>query len=518
MALDVSMILRLVDRFTGPGKRATAASKGLVSGLKDAGRAGGVASVGMKTAERAAGRLPSVFDRARAASRKLADLGLKGVGKAAYAAGWGIGALTRQAGKWALSAAKWGLIGGASAAAYGLGSFVTGIVTTGAKFEQFEAQLEGTEGSAQKARAALEWVMKFAKDTPYAMDEVTDAFVRARGVGIDPFTGAMTTMGDAASANRKTIMEAVEAIADAQTGEFERLKEFNITSSTKGNQVAFSFIGKDGKTAVKTVKKDMAEIRQAVLDIWNERHAGGMIRQSKTLTGLWSNILDSVTAFQWKIGNAGWFAQLKNKAAGFLETLNKWQDSGKIDEWAKRISGWLETATNRGMEFVQNVDWAGVANGMGAIVTTLMGIVSWIGKAHGAWTSFMNSVESYEIGMERNELKRENDRSKWFPEFMGGGRTTRAKNFRRSLELDDIEAHRTGQAPRQVRAKDNTGVARPKPIVGKQTSAVDLSQKLAISITTPAGIQASAKPVQVAPGTRLTVNRQMRGPAMAAAA
>lgn len=292
------------------------------------------------------------FARIGAAAKKMAS-DMRIAERAGYGLGTAIGFSIRKAGAFALGAAKWAAIGAATAG----GFFIGGIIKTASQFEQFQAQLEGTEGSAIKAKAAMSWVAKFAAQTPYQIDQVTDAFVRARGVGIDPLTSAMQKMGDAASANRKTLMDAVEAIADAQTGEFERLKAFNITTSVKGGNVSFAYIDKAGKNAVKTTRKNALDIQKAVLSIWDERHGGAMIRQSKTFAGIWSNLQDWVTGFQLKIAGKGIFDKIKNGLANILEWANRLESDGTLDRWAQSISDGLETAFNWASGLIEKTDW-----------------------------------------------------------------------------------------------------------------------------------------------------------------
>lgn len=388
MALKFSMILEAIDRASAPAKRARASISGLASGVRrwgqDVRRVSSDITSGARSLEhyeRRARRLRQValgtfFRAAGQQARRFANDVRTGVrnldllGRAGRGAKAGLGWI----GGKALGAAKWGaLAAGAASAATG-GWFLSGIISTGATFEQLQAQLEGTEGSADNARKALEWVLKFAKDTPYAIEGVADALVRARNLGIDPFNGAMMSMGDAAAANRKTLVDAVEAIGDAQTKEYERLKEFGITSSTKGAMVTFSYVAKDGKNAFKTVKADAENIRKTVLQIWDAKYAGGMIRQSKTLVGLWENIKDSVTFFQYKIANAGWFNNIKEKAAQVLDTLNRWSDDGTLDKWAKYISDNLGDATDKAWAFVKETDWQQVGRDLKTIADAAMGV------------------------------------------------------------------------------------------------------------------------------------------------
>lgn len=328
---------------------------------------------------------------------RQADRAMDGAGRSAQTmarrlaiaekAGLGLGKAIGWTGRAVLGMAKWGALG----AVTGVGALAVGIVKTGAKFEQFQAQLEGTEGSAEGAKKALAWVSKFAATTPYELDQVTEAFVRARNLGIDPYSGALTSLGDAASGTNKTIMEAVEALADAQTMQFERLREFGITSSSKGNEVSFKFIDKGGKSAMRTVKKDAKEIEKALLAIWDSKYAGGMVRQSRTLAGLWANIKDSGTSFLYKIAQGGIFDKIKNGAADFLGMLNKAADDGSMERWAKNVSAALEEMWDWASAFVRDIDWQqtgrdlmSVASAGWTIIKALATAVSWAVKLKNA--------------------------------------------------------------------------------------------------------------------------------------
>lgn len=332
---------------------------------------------------------------------KQAERAMDGAGRSAQTmarrlaiaekAGLGLGKAIGWTGRAVLGMAKWGAIGLGAGAAGGLAFLVRGVVETGMKFEQFQAQLEGTEGSAAGAKRALDWVSKFAATTPYELDQVTEAFVRARNLGIDPYNGALMSLGDAASGTNKTLMEAVEALADAQTFQYERLREFGITSSSKGNQVTFSFIDKGGKSAMKTVKKDAKEIEKALLAIWDGKYAGGMIRQSRTLAGLWSNIKDAGTQFLYKIAQGGIFDKIKNGAADFLGMLNKAADDGSMERWANRVSDALEDMWDWGYAFVRGIDWKqtgsdirDVAAGAWTVMKFLAAAVGWAVKLKNA--------------------------------------------------------------------------------------------------------------------------------------
>ncbi|TAY66554.1 hypothetical protein ELG88_09810 [Rhizobium leguminosarum] len=229
-----------------------------------------------------------------------------------------------------------------AAAAGALALLGKSVISTAAQFESYAATLETIEGSSEKAKKALDWVSKFGAKTPYEVGEVTEAFVRLKAYGIDPTTGALEAVGDASSAMGKTLMQGVEAIADAATGEFERLKEFGITSSVAGDKVTFNWT-KNSKTLSKTVKKNSAEIIQFLKENFGDRFNGAMLRQSKTWNGMVSNLGDAWTGFLREIGDAGVFETAKEQLAQLLYWMQRASEDGTLKRWAQRISAAMET-------------------------------------------------------------------------------------------------------------------------------------------------------------------------------
>lgn len=225
-------------------------------------------------------------------------------------------------------------------------AFVRGVTETGAQFERMEATLRIIEGSAEKARQSMDWVVGFAETTPYQLGEVTDAFVRMRAYGLDPMDGSLRAVGDAAAAMGKTIMDGVEAIADASTGENERLKEFGITAETAGDRITY-YWQQNGERMSRTVSKNAGEITAALTDIFNARFAGAMLEQAKTFDGLMSNIGDRWTAFQRMVSDKGWFDFVKGQAGDFIDLFDRMRREGTVDRFAQSISDGMVAAGER---------------------------------------------------------------------------------------------------------------------------------------------------------------------------
>jgi hypothetical protein len=179
------------------------------------------------------------------------------------------------------------------------------------QFEKFETVLKTIEGSSLKAKESMNWVEDFASKTPYQLQQVTDGFVKLKAYGINPINGTLKTLGNTASAMGKDLNQAVEAMADAVTGENERLKEFGIKASKQGQEIAYNWTDASGK-AKHIIVKNNSEIIQSTLEsIFNSKYAGAMEAQSKTLAGMLSNMQDNFTKFQKNIMDGGLYDYLK---------------------------------------------------------------------------------------------------------------------------------------------------------------------------------------------------------------
>lgn len=237
------------------------------------------------------------------------------------------------------AAARMGAVIGTAIGA-GISAVGVGAIKTTAQFESFRATLTTIEGDSAKAQQSLDWIAKFARTTPYEMKEVTDAFIKMKAYGLDPADGSLKALGDVASAMGKPMMQAVEAMADATTFEFERLKEFGVRAAQQGDQVTFTWT-ENGKQLSKTVKKNSEEVSRFLIGNFR-RFEGAMDLQSRTWNGLVSNLSDTWTDFLRRVGEAGVFDFAKSRLEGFMARLDQWDKDGTIDRWAKRFSGAFE--------------------------------------------------------------------------------------------------------------------------------------------------------------------------------
>lgn len=267
--------------------------------------------------------------RFRATSNRL---GLPVMTEAAGRFGSALGDLGRRASMVA------GAVGGITAAAAGLGVFaVRSLVATASEFERFRAVLTTLEGSSAAADKSMRWVSEFASRTPYEMAQVMDSFVKLRAYGIDPTDGTLRTLGDTASSMQKPVMDAVEALADAMTGENERLKEFGIRARKEGDRIVYEY-SKDGKQLQAVAQAgNRAMIQSTLMAIWNDRYGGAMKRQAGTWSAMLSNLSDRFDDFKRRIMASGAFDWLKSRLGDLLARIDAMAQSGELQRLAEIV-------------------------------------------------------------------------------------------------------------------------------------------------------------------------------------
>jgi hypothetical protein len=203
-------------------------------------------------------------------------------------------------------------------------SFGKAILDTTVQFQKMEAVLTTALGSNSAAQAAMDQIVNFASTTPFQVDELTDSFVKLANRGFVPTMEQMRQMGDLASSVGKSFDQLTEAILDAQTGEFERLKEFGVKASAQGDVVQFTFKG----ITTEVAKSDKA-IQEYILSLGQlEGVSGSMEAIAATTGGAISNLQDNITQLFKNIGDSSsgfinWFVKDLNNVISSLRNMGE---------------------------------------------------------------------------------------------------------------------------------------------------------------------------------------------------
>ena len=135
-----------------------------------------------------------------------------------------------------------------AATAIATGFAVKGIFDATLKMENFRTTLTAYLGSQKAANSEIERLTELANKLPQDLDNITAGFIVLQRNGIDTASESLEAFSKIAAGNSKDFTQLAEAVADALTGEFERLKEFGVKVSKENDKFSIRFA--DGSTRV----------------------------------------------------------------------------------------------------------------------------------------------------------------------------------------------------------------------------------------------------------------------------
>lgn len=201
------------------------------------------------------------------------------------------------------------------------------VVEITAEFSKLRASLSNALGSESEGQLAFSRIARFAAETPFQIQGLTESFVKLVQRGFIPTNKELTLLGDLAASQVKDFDQLVEALLDAQTGQFIRLREFGIIARQHGDTVSFSFKG-----VTTEVENTEEAIKAYILSLGElEGIQGGMAAVSETLYGKISNLDDAFDILFDNIGQANsgvlvWFvdnlAEITEKLSDMFELVN----------------------------------------------------------------------------------------------------------------------------------------------------------------------------------------------------
>lgn len=222
------------------------------------------------------------------------------------------------------------------------------LVDSQRNFDKLNSGLITMTGSADNAAKAFSVLQQFAKETPYGLNQAVEGFTKLAALGLNPSKEALISYGNTAAAMGKDLNQMIEAVADASTFEFERLKEFGIKSSQQADTVSFTFRG-----VTTTVKKNSEEIQKYLLNIGNTDFAGAMETRSKTLDGQLSSLADSFDGLVLAVAQSGFGDAVGEQAAKAEDAITALTDAIASNEIAATLQDWV-TLFNESFKFISD--------------------------------------------------------------------------------------------------------------------------------------------------------------------
>ena len=255
------------------------------------------------------------------------------------------------------------------------------FIDANSDMETYKNTLAVVLKSEEKATKTLQWATKFAAQTPFEIPQIVEATTRMASYGLNA-QKTLGIVGDMASVMGKDLMSAVEAVADAQTGEVERLKEFGITKNMiveKAKQMKITVMNNKGQIT------DQKAFNAALFSLMEDKYKGGMEMQSKTLKGMISNFKDFVSGSLRTMGQPV-FDKFKQGIGVVLDWLNKMKESGALDTFIGKVQKVGGTIYNGFVKYI--------VIAIGYVRQFSGAIASWYSKNKPLIDSFVNSIVS----------------------------------------------------------------------------------------------------------------------------
>jgi tape measure domain-containing protein len=257
------------------------------------------------------------------------------------------------------------LAGAASAIA-----FERTFIKTAAEFERYQIMLNKLQGGPEGGAKAMSWVKQFAQDTPYAVNEVTQSFVRLKAFGLDPMDGTMQAIADQAAMMGGTA-ETMDGISLALGQAWTKGKlqgEEALQLLERGVPVwdylqkASKELGKNNGLGYTTQQlQDMASkgqlTRKAIKDLIDQMglaSKGAAKTQMESWNGMISNMGDSWTMFKTDVMDSGAFTVLKQELGSLLKQLDEMKKTGEYDQLVEKIGGNLVDAFKAAAEAIRD--------------------------------------------------------------------------------------------------------------------------------------------------------------------
>lgn len=257
------------------------------------------------------------------------------------------------------------LAGAASAIA-----FERTFVKTAAQFERYQIMLNKLQGGPEGGAKAMDWIKQFTQDTPYAVDEVTNSFVRLKAFGLDPMDGTMQAIADQASMMGGTA-ETLDGIALAlgQAWTKGKLQGEEALQLLERGVPVWDYLAKASKELGKNnglgytnqQLQDMASkgqlTRKAIKDLIDQMGKashGAAKTQMDSWNGMISNMGDSWTLFKTDVMDSGAFEVLKKELGGLMSELDQMKKTGEYDALVEKVGGDLVDAFRSAAEAIRD--------------------------------------------------------------------------------------------------------------------------------------------------------------------
>ncbi|WP_065204247.1 tape measure protein [Shewanella woodyi] len=222
---------------------------------------------------------------------------------------------------------------------------VKNVFATGDQFERLGVQMQAVMGSFESGKQATAWVKQFAVDVPLQLNEVNQAFVKAKAFGLDPMNGTMKAIVDQAFKLGGGFQE-VEGITLAlgQAWAKQKLQGEEILQLIERGVPVWDMLAKvTGKNTQELQKMSEhgrlgRDVIKSLIDEMGRASEGSAAAQMTLLSGQVSNLKDNLTSFYDLIAQSGALDWLKGQISELNLEFAAMAADGRLKEWAQQVS------------------------------------------------------------------------------------------------------------------------------------------------------------------------------------
>ncbi|MCP3680282.1 MAG: tape measure protein [Gammaproteobacteria bacterium] len=299
----------------------------------------------------------------------------------------------------------------ALAALRGLSSLKDQFIDVNSANERYLATLNTLTGSQSAANQKFKELNQFARETPFQIQGLIEAFIQLKARGVDPTIETMTILGDTVAAlggGKEQINLLAKAFGDVQSKGKIAGQEV-IQFANAGINVYGILQEELGLTRDEIQKTGVSASVVIPLLMKNlaDRFGGQMVRMRNTWKGVVEEIKSLWREFVTLIGDAGAFESLKDTIKDTRDKFIDFMDSGRAQEWATSISDAISTTIKKFQDFktavVESFKFIfgdAEPEGIKKANEALKGSNTIVQTAEGIWTNIKTNIDGTKTAAE----------------------------------------------------------------------------------------------------------------------
>lgn len=195
------------------------------------------------------------------------------------------------------------------------------FIDTASQFEQYSNRMSAFTTSLSQQNSEMARARDFAIAYRQEISKATETLLLMKNYGLEDGNEQLKIYANTAIGSGKSIEQFAEAMADALTGENERLKEFGVKASLMGQNIAYSWTDSTGKVRNIVIKNNKDIIDSTLMAIFNEKYVGQLESYKNSWKGVMQGISNSWVKFKLDLADEGLFQYFKVLGETILESI-----------------------------------------------------------------------------------------------------------------------------------------------------------------------------------------------------